>query len=111
VIVPSEPIDGRSLLAHADAVIGAGGTMNREAALLGTPTYTMFAGRLAAVDAELMRRGLLYDLREAEVDLPRVKKPVRDLQAAGERADRILERILRALDEAVAGRPVTVERI
>ena len=111
VIVPSEPIDGRSLLAHADAVIGAGGTMNREAALLGTPTYTMFAGRLAAVDAELMRRGLLHDLREAEVDLPRGKKPERDLHAAGERADRILERILRALDEAVAGRPVTAERI
>ncbi len=97
--MPSEPIDGLSLLAHADAVIGAGGTMNREAALLGTPTYTMFAGRLAAVDAELMRRGLLHDLREAEVDLPRGKKAGRDLRAAGEPADRILERILRALDE------------
>jgi predicted glycosyltransferase len=100
VIVPREPVDGRSLLAYADAMIGAGGTMNREAALLGTPTYTMFAGRLAAVDAELMRRGLLHDLREAEVELPRDKKPARDLVAAGERADRILDRIIQALDEA-----------
>jgi uncharacterized protein len=103
VIVPREPVDGRSLLAHADAMIGAGGTMNREAALLGTPTYTMFAGRLAAVDAELMRRGLLHDLREATVDLPRSKKPARDLALAGERADRILACILEALDQATAG--------
>jgi predicted glycosyltransferase len=107
VIVPREPIDGRSLLAHADAMIGAGGTMNREAALLGTPTYTMFAGHLAAVDAELMRRGLLHDLREATVELPREKKPARDVVAAGERADHILERVLQALDEAISGRSGT----
>jgi predicted glycosyltransferase len=102
VIVPAQPVDGRSLLAHADAMIGAGGTMNREAALLGTPTYTMFAGRLAAVDAELMRRGLLHDLREATVDLPRAKKPERDLVAAGERAEHILGRVLLALDDAIS---------
>ena len=75
--------------------------MNRESALLGTPTYTMFAGRLAAVDAELIRRGLLQDLRESDVELRFVKKPVRDLAEAGERADRILGRILGALDEAI----------
>jgi predicted glycosyltransferase len=101
VIVPAQPVDGRSLLAYADAMIGAGGTMNREAALLGTPTYTMFAGRLAAVDAELIRRGLLHDLREADVDLPLEKKPARDVAEAGERSDRILDRILGALDEAM----------
>ena len=101
VIVPAQPVDGRSLLAYADAMIGAGGTMNREAALLGTPTYTMFAGRLAAVDAELIRRGLLHDLRGADVDLPLEKKPARDVAEAGERSDRILERILGALDDAI----------
>ncbi len=37
--------------------------MSREAALLGVRAYTMFAGRFAAVDAELIRRGLLHDLR------------------------------------------------
>jgi Protein of unknown function (DUF354) len=60
----SHAVDGPSLLALADLVVGAGGTMNRESALLGTPTYTVFAAELAAVDAELIRRGLLYDLRD-----------------------------------------------
>jgi predicted glycosyltransferase len=63
VIVPSRPFDGLSLLAGADLTIGAGGTMTRESALLGTPTYTVFLGRPAAVDAELVRLGLLRDLR------------------------------------------------
>jgi predicted glycosyltransferase len=72
LVVPRRPIDGRSLLAYADVMIGAGGTMNREAALLGTPTYTMFAGRLAAVDAELLRRGLMFDLRTPGLDVPLV---------------------------------------
>ena len=38
--------------------------MNRESALLGTPTYSVFIGRLAAVDRELMRTGRLRDLRQ-----------------------------------------------
>ena len=64
VHVPERAPDGRALLARADLVIGGGGTMNREAALLGTPAYTAFTGTLAAVDAELIRRGLLFDLRD-----------------------------------------------
>ena len=62
--VPDHAPDGRALLAAADLVIGGGGTMNREAALLGTPAYTAFTGALAAVDAELIHRGLLFDLRD-----------------------------------------------
>ena len=47
VVVPEKAIDGLSLIAAADFVIGAGGTMNREAVALGTPAYTMFAGASA----------------------------------------------------------------
>jgi uncharacterized protein len=64
VVIPPRPVDGRSLLAWADVAIGAGGTMNRESALLGTPTYTVFAGPLAAVDRELIHTGRLRDLRD-----------------------------------------------
>jgi predicted glycosyltransferase len=63
VHVPERTVDGLALLRSADVFVGAGGTMSREAALLGVRAYTMFAGRFAAVDAELIRRGLLYDLR------------------------------------------------
>jgi predicted glycosyltransferase len=64
VQVPERAVDALSLLALADVAIGGGGTMTREAALLGTPTFTVFAGKLAAVDAELIRRGRLHDLRD-----------------------------------------------
>jgi predicted glycosyltransferase len=104
VIVPDQPVDGRSLLAHADLMIGAGGTMNREAALLGTPTYTVFAGRLAAVDAELMRRGLLRDLRQEGGEPVFEKKTPRDPALSAERADRILERVLAAVRAVTAAR-------
>lgn len=61
--IPDRAIDGRSILALADLTIGAGGTMTRESAILGTPTYTVLAARLGAADAELIRRGRLIDLR------------------------------------------------
>lgn len=81
VHVPGRSPDGRALLAAADLVIGGGGTMNREAALLGTPAYTAFTGVLAAVDAELIRRGLLFDLRDP-ASAPRFEKRERAAGAA-----------------------------
>ena len=66
VQIPDHAVDGGSLLARADVVIGAGGTMTREAAIIGTRTYTVFAGQLPAVDAELIRLGALHDLRDGD---------------------------------------------
>jgi uncharacterized protein len=73
-VIIAEGVDGPSLLAIADLVVGAGGTMNRESAILGTPTYTVFAGELAAVDRELMQQGQLHDLRETGTEVHFVKK-------------------------------------
>jgi uncharacterized protein len=61
-VVPSAAIDSRSLIYAADAMIGAGGTMTREAALMGIPTWTVFAGETPAVDVWLERQGLLARL-------------------------------------------------
>jgi predicted glycosyltransferase len=57
VLIPPRPVDGPSLVYAADLVVSAGGTMNREAALLGTPTWTTFAGELGAVDRMLVETG------------------------------------------------------
>ena len=54
-----EPIDGPSLLAAADLAISGGGTMNREAALIGTPAYSIFTGPSGALDEQLVRSGRL----------------------------------------------------
>ncbi len=61
-IVPEGAIDAQSLIAHADLVVSAGGTMNREAVALGTPVYTVFEGRLGAVDERLIAEGRLRRL-------------------------------------------------
>jgi uncharacterized protein len=59
-----EPLDGRQLIAGADAVVSAGGSMNREAAVLGTPAYSIYAGRVAAVDRALAAEGRLTFLAD-----------------------------------------------
>jgi predicted glycosyltransferase len=63
-IVPAHAIDAQSLVAYADLVISAGGTMNREAVALGTPVFTTFEGRLGAVDEALLREGRLRKLED-----------------------------------------------
>lgn len=66
LIVPERAIDAQSLIALADLVISAGGTMNREAVALGTPVFTTFEGRLGAVDEQLLREGRLRKLEDAD---------------------------------------------
>jgi uncharacterized protein len=65
-IVPETAIDAQSLMAYADLVISAGGTMNREAVALGTPVWTTFEGRLGAVDERLIASGRLRRLTSAD---------------------------------------------
>ena len=72
--LPKRAIDAQSLIAYADLVISAGGTMNREAVALGTPVYTTFEGRPGAVDERLIKEGRLRRLRDpAELDLAKDK--------------------------------------
>jgi predicted glycosyltransferase len=72
VLLPAAAIDAQSLIAYADLVISAGGTMNREAVALGTPVYTTFEGRIGAVDESLIAAGRLRRLEAAgQLDLRR----------------------------------------
>jgi predicted glycosyltransferase len=64
VIVPEQAVDAQSLIALADLVVSAGGTMNREAAALGVPVYTTYGGRLGGVDEALIRDGRLVPLSD-----------------------------------------------
>jgi uncharacterized protein len=74
VLVPGRAVDGRTLVALADLLVSAGGTMNREAAVLGTPVYSVFEGRPGAVDERLAAEGRLRLLRD-EGDLRLERKP------------------------------------
>lgn len=70
LIIPEQAVDAQSLVALADLVISAGGTMNREAVALGTPVLTVFAGRLGAVDEHLLATGLLGRLTDPQQAIP-----------------------------------------
>src|SRR5215203_5607934 len=73
-VVPNRAVDGSSLVAFADVLVSAGGTMNREAAVLGTPVWSIFEGRLGGVDERLVGEGRLRLLADpGEIELR--KKP------------------------------------
>ncbi|HEX8634440.1 MAG TPA: DUF354 domain-containing protein [Pyrinomonadaceae bacterium] len=97
VIMPRAALDGATLIAAADLVVSAGGTMNREAAALGVPAATVYAGQWAAVDEELVREGRLTRIRTpADIRaLPVVKKEAAHARRAtavrAQVADMILE--------------------
>ena len=74
LIVPERAVDGRSLVAFADLLVSAGGTMNREAAVLGTPVWSIFEGRPGAVDERLIAEGRLRELRDPD-ELELERKP------------------------------------
>jgi len=96
VILPEAAVDAQSLIALADLVVSAGGTMNREAAALGVPVYTTYGGRLGGVDEELIRQGRLRPLTD-----PRALALEKRTTTSGERLRRdpaqLLELLLSAL--------------
>jgi predicted glycosyltransferase len=97
--VPERAIDAQSLIAYADLVISAGGTMNREAVALGTPVYTTFEGRLGAVDERLIAEGRLRKLADAG-QLELVK---RDSSTAPSRVRRDPRRLVELLLSPLGG--------
>ena len=86
LIVPERAVDALSLVALADLVVSAGGTMNREAVALGTPVYTTFSGTLGAVDERLVAEGRLRQLSDpgqlvVERKRPATSRPTRPPEA------------------------------
>jgi predicted glycosyltransferase len=66
IIIPEHVVDGLNLIWFSDLVISGGGTMNREAAALGVPVYSIFRGRIGAVDRYLAESGRLILLETVE---------------------------------------------
>ena len=66
LVIPPTPLDGANLIAASDLVISAGGTINREAAALGVPAASIYAGKWAAVDEELIKEGRLRRITSSD---------------------------------------------
>jgi predicted glycosyltransferase len=101
VRVLERAVDGANLLFHSDLVVGAGGTMTREACILKTPSYTLFAGRLAAVDRALIDAGRLIRITSPD-DLESIliaRKPSREWRPSRDRVEQVATLIERAAAE------------
>ena len=96
LVVPEHAIDAQSLIALADLVVSAGGTMNREAVALGTPVWTTFAGRLGAVDEGLIAAGRLVELSDANALVLEKKAETRAVEQRDPAL--MLDALLSALD-------------
>jgi hypothetical protein len=78
VRIPEHVVDGLNLIWFSDLVISGGGTMNREAAALGVPVYSIFRGTLGAVDRSLAaqrRLTLLESEEDVRTKLALVRRP------------------------------------
>ena len=97
LIVPAAPLDGANLIAASDLVISAGGTINREAAALGVPAASIYAGKWAAVDEELVNEGRLLrisnatDLRNLQIEKKQTANPRRSAGVIDEVVQLIFE--------------------
>jgi len=81
-LIPRTAVDGLNLIWHADLVVSGGGTMNREAAALRVPVYSIFRGKIGAVDHQLQKEGRLV-LVETTGDVDRIPLRHRSPSPAG----------------------------
>ena len=104
IIFPEHVVDGLNLIWHSDLVISGGGTMNREAAALGVPVYSIFRGKIGAVDRYLSDNGrliLLETVEDVQTKILLSKRHLSDKRNNSNRAacDRIVELIENILKE------------
>lgn len=76
-LILDKAVDGLNLAYSADLLISGGGTMNREAALLGVPVYSIFAGKLGSLDAQMEQEGSITFIRDT-TDLAKIQLKRRD---------------------------------
>jgi predicted glycosyltransferase len=108
VIIPKEAVNGLNLIWFSDLVISGGGTMNREAAALGVPVYSIFRGKLGAVDKYLAENGRLVLIETVQeiatkIRLTRWKRPARPNNSSSAVLQSIISSVVSILEKS---RPV-----
>ncbi len=99
MVIPEHPVDGLNLIWFSDLVISGGGTMNREAAALNVPVYSIFRGKIGAVDRYLSETGRLILLESVDdvrnkIELKRREKPLQVESCRPEALNSIIQAII-----------------
>ncbi len=110
LIIPEHVVDGLNLLWHSDLAISGGGTMNREAASLGIPVYSIFRGKTGDVDRYLERTNRLVMLASindihAKLKVEKRKIPDRNGNNSGEALRDIVDAIVRIVENGTCETP------
>lgn len=88
IVIPEHAVEGTNLIWSSDLVVSGGGTMNREAAALGVPVYSIFRGKIGAVDRQLEREGrltLIEDVKDLREKIEIKRRPKNGLKAFSDR--------------------------
>lgn len=102
IIVPDKALNGLDLIWHSDLVVSGGGTMNREAAALGVPVYSIFRGKIGAVDRYLAEQGRLTLIKTIEEVRSKIKPFRRTKEVEADVSNRTaLKQILAAIEEMI----------
>jgi predicted glycosyltransferase len=101
-IIPTGALDGLNLIWHSDLLVSGGGTMNREAATLGVPVYSIFRGAIGAVDRHLQQSGRLILIETQEDVASKIKLEKRVRKSVAETTSRrSLDHIVNTIEELV----------
>jgi predicted glycosyltransferase len=102
IIVPDEVLNGLNLIWHSDFVVSGGGTMNREAAALGVPVYSIFRGKIGKVDKYLVEKGCLTLIETVEDVRSKIRPIRRPKRKSADFGDRMaLKQIVTAIEEVI----------
>jgi hypothetical protein len=103
IIIPAEALDGLNLLWNSDLVISGGGTMNREAAALRVPVYSIFRGKIGAVDRWLHEQGRLELIESVEDVHKKINVEKREIKPSIEpSSNRALSVIVEHIERLIA---------
>jgi uncharacterized protein len=108
ILIPQHVEDGLNLIWNSDLVISGGGTMNREAAAMGVPVYSIFRGKIGAVDRYLVDQGQLVLLETVEDVRSKIKAVprARSKQCFGGGNSPALETIVRNIVSIVESKAI-----
>jgi predicted glycosyltransferase len=102
VTMPARILNGLDLLYFSDLVVSGGGTMNREAASLGIPVYSIFRGPIGRIDRKLEEEGRLT-LISSPADFSKIKLEKREkILPIDLRVRPALDQIIRHIEKIIA---------
>jgi uncharacterized protein len=107
-VIPPAVVNGLNLIWHSDLLVSGGGTMNREAAVLGVPVYSIFLGAIGAIDRHLEESGRLILIKSVEEIAAKIRLEKRPPPShSNGKTTQTLQHIVNTIEELAGGAPIT----